>query len=415
MVSPTALITALHKYQDAGYNVTLEQVLDHLDAAKCGRGWVGVKGECKRSKAVKTMSGADKKAWRERMMAANTPEERRALAESIRKERGLKPLAGKAKPKVAEPEPEADPPPTKGKKKRPAKKKSAPKSRKRRTSAKTTEEPKTVAPKKTPAKKRATKAKAEPKAAKKPPARGKGKGKGSAKAPDQIPPKVKPETTQPPKARGKAEISNKQAGDGTQEGMPKNAKAFAKATGLSEAEAQQQWDAVESYTDVDLYGKIRAAQREGKDGDPELLALADKAEAFVKNSEPFKGEVYRGMSFASADEVRNIFQEGGEFTTDALTSFSSYSKAAERFAAKTVGDFFNDSQHGVFITVKSNKSGAPIREASAIPGENEVLVTSGVKYRIVSVTTEEKEGRAYKSTRGKAGKDTYTNVILEEI
>ena len=167
-------------------------------------------------------------------------------------------------------------------------------------------------------------------------------------------------------------------GDGTHEGSPRNAKEYAEQSGVSRQEAIQLVGAVTRFTGYS-YKEIRASQLAGKPN-----ADAQKIEQYLKTVKPYKGEVFRGMSFKSEAEVDSYFGSS-TITSTAMGSWTSDPVRANYYARSGGAEVAADRPVGVVLRVQ-NKSGASIQNVSQIKAENEVLVGSGAQYRVAGRT-----------------------------
>jgi len=168
-------------------------------------------------------------------------------------------------------------------------------------------------------------------------------------------------------------------GDGTHEGSPRNAKEYAEQAGVSRQEAIQLVGAVTRFTGTDSYKEVRASQLAGKPN-----ADAQKIEQYLKTVKPYKGEVFRGMSFKSEAEVDSYFGSG-TISSKAMGSWTSNPVRANYYARRGGAEVAADRSVGVVLKVQ-NKSGASVQNVSRFKAENEVLVGSGAQYRVAGRT-----------------------------
>ena len=171
-------------------------------------------------------------------------------------------------------------------------------------------------------------------------------------------------------------------GDGTHAGglsyEPSVMDAYAKKTGLSMRQVEDRMHAVTDYTGS-KYTQIRADQRAGRSN-----KRANLVEAHLKDSTPYKGEIYRGMSIRPGSTVEDL-RRSLESGTTSLNSWTSSNAPATGFVAKQYMQ--GDGRTPVLLRAK-NKTGASVRELSAFDLEDEVLVGRGARYRVTGQSTQ---------------------------
>ena len=159
--------------------------------------------------------------------------------------------------------------------------------------------------------------------------------------------------------------------------------------GKSMLRANQTFNAIHGFTG-NTFGDIRKNQQSGKpDKRAELI------ESYVRSAPPAEGRLYRGMTLEKGDTVENVvrrIQSG----TSSMASWTNNRSVAENFSSPADGT-------AIIMRVNNNKSGASIENFSVHPAEQEVLVPSKVKYRLI------------KQREVKQGKDTYTILDFEEV
>lgn len=160
-----------------------------------------------------------------------------------------------------------------------------------------------------------------------------------------------------------------------------------KETGMSRAEAEQSYNAMEGYFGSD-YSFIRA----GKPPSEALKGkLIDKA---LSKARPYNGEIYRGIHLSDSEYASwsKALQKGATMDMKGISSWSSKTNVAESFARK--GSLSGQS---IIFKVKSTNKAVPVQHLSHFgSGEAEVLAPSTVKYAISSYKT--------------VGKTTYINL-----
>lgn len=81
--------------------------------------------------------------------------------------------------------------------------------------------------------------------------------------------------------------------------------------------------------------------------------------------QPYKGTIYRGLSFSSREEIEELLNLG-EWNEPGITSFTSSKEVAEK-------EFTNHGEWGLVLSCNNNKTAIPFRHISIIPFEEEVL------------------------------------------
>jgi len=176
-------------------------------------------------------------------------------------------------------------------------------------------------------------------------------------------------------------------GDGSHEGMPRNAQEYynlATKNGkqITLKEAQDTVDAIKDWAG-DGYEEIRKDQKEGRVN--ERATLIDN---YIKNLTPYKGEVYRGITFDNKKEMDAWLKgdkDGILGNQNAHASWSSELEVAKDFAS------VEDDLGRVSVVIKSvnNKSGVSISNLSSYgKTESEVIVSKDAKHKVKSVREE---------------------------
>jgi hypothetical protein len=191
------------------------------------------------------------------------------------------------------------------------------------------------------------------------------------------------------KVKGKLKTTRSEeeglTGDGSHEGMPRNAQEYynlATKNGkqITLKEAQDTVEAIEDWTQ-DGYKEIREDQKAGQ-----LNERATLIDNYIKNSTPYKGEVYRGITFGNKKDMEDWLKGDKDGVLDNQNAHASWSSEIE--VAK---DFAEDDQDRVPVVIKSvnNKSGVSIVNLS-IHGksESEVIVPKDAKHKVKSVREE---------------------------
>ena len=170
--------------------------------------------------------------------------------------------------------------------------------------------------------------------------------------------------------------------------------------GYTGVRGQQLLNALKNGENLSDYEKDKARRYEGKQerGEMEYEAfeyerMADALEDLVYNAPKYKGDIYRGIHTkdrASAEALIEKFARGDEVKT--LTSWSADKGKAEDFTWEDAnGDAMLDGGTGVLWRV-NNRDGAPVSSRSAFGTEEEVLVPSGMQYRVNGVKERMIEG-----------------------
>jgi hypothetical protein len=85
-----------------------------------------------------------------------------------------------------------------------------------------------------------------------------------------------------------------------------------------------------------------------------------------KNIKPYKGVIYRGLSFDSKQDLMKALARGkGDWSEPGITSFSANKTVAEDFACR--------KKWGLVLTCSNNRSAIPFRHMSLLSWEDEIL------------------------------------------
>jgi hypothetical protein len=207
-----------------------------------------------------------------------------------------------------------------------------------------------------------------------------------------VEPKTKPEAEKQP-------VKNL-AGDGTHDGAPKNAQEYYDAvtkTGkqITLKEAQDTANAIKYWTGKGS-SEIREDQKNGREN-----RQADQIDEFIKNSTPYKGEIYRGITFSSEDEAMKWAKGDKDGIVGNQSAHSSWTSDIAIAAHFTELDFSGEKSTQVIIK-STNKSGASIRNLSVFGkpeagklgrDEKEVVVSKNTRHKFKGVT--KKDGILY--------------------
>jgi hypothetical protein len=190
------------------------------------------------------------------------------------------------------------------------------------------------------------------------------------------------------------------AGDGTHESVPKNAEEYYDAvtkTGkqITLKEAQDTANAIKYWTGKGS-SEIREDQKNGREN-----RQADQIDEFIKNSTPYKGEIYRGITFSSEDEAMKWAKGDKDGIVGNQSAHSSWTSDIAIAAHFTELDFSGEKSTQVIIK-STNKSGASIRNLSVFGkpeagklgrDEKEVVVSKNTRHKFKGVT--KKDGILY--------------------
>ena len=188
-------------------------------------------------------------------------------------------------------------------------------------------------------------------------------------------------------------------GDGTHEGVPKNAEEYRKmmiknGNNIDTEESERIIGSVKNWSDYS--GDIRHAQKKGQ-----FNQEAEDIEAYIKSSTPYKGEIYRGISFGSEKEAMDWLKGDKDKILDnqsALASWTSNMGIATNFAKDIDGELAtsdNEVRQPVVIQSK-NKTGASILRFSKYPEQEEVVVSKSARHKVKNIT--KKNGIIYVET-----------------
>lgn len=144
-----------------------------------------------------------------------------------------------------------------------------------------------------------------------------------------------------------------------------------------------------SQLDFEYIRAVQRGQTVTASGYPVTLELKRRAQVSIKEIDSalekapkYKGKIFRGMSLESEDQLRSIFNQGGEFKSEAITSYSKVRHAAE--------DFARDGNVRVIIEAEVKHSRVhDIEPVSSIGEEKELLLQKGEIFSVQSVKRDE--------------------------
>lgn len=176
-------------------------------------------------------------------------------------------------------------------------------------------------------------------------------------------------------------------GDGTQEGVPKNAQEYydmmtKKGNKITIEEAERTVQTLRDWSQTD-YSDIRAVQM-GAKARPKPVQQAKDIDDFIKNSKPYNGSIYRGLVFR--DEKEAIFELTKGSDTIEQKAHSSWSSS--RAKGLEFAEMRGGTRQQPVLVETVNKTGAPMANLSAFKEEMEVIVPKGSKHKILSIAKE---------------------------
>lgn len=137
--------------------------------------------------------------------------------------------------------------------------------------------------------------------------------------------------------------------------------------GCSPQEAEQIVASMEAYSGND-FSRIHWDADGAEPETADILKVFDAGRAPV-----YKGDLYRGLRFASYDQAMKVLMAGrGSWTEPGITSFSTDINISEHEFASHSGD-----QWGVLFTCRDNKTAIPFQHMSVNSREAEVLSPGG--------------------------------------
>ena len=167
---------------------------------------------------------------------------------------------------------------------------------------------------------------------------------------------------------------------------------IAKITGMKDKEVKLSLEALKKFSGTEEYKKYRELEKTGKiisENSSEAIAKTkSEVEAinqYIDKMPKFHGSIYRGMRLESQqvlDDVIKKLQNGESSELNAMSSFSSSEFVARTFALTDR----KDQSVALIYEVVENKSGVTIKNLSRFPGEDEVLVPKGARYKLAGDT-----------------------------
>ena len=170
-------------------------------------------------------------------------------------------------------------------------------------------------------------------------------------------------------------------------GNPEVTSKIAKVTGMKDKEVKSSLKALAKFSGAG-YKKYRELEKTGKlsSGESNEVVARMKSEVkainqYIDKMPKFHGSIYRGVQLESQqalDDAIKKLQNGESHELNAMSSFSSSESQARAFALAGK----KDQKVSVIYEVIENKSGVTIRNLSKFPGEDEVLVPKGARYKL---------------------------------
>ena len=148
----------------------------------------------------------------------------------------------------------------------------------------------------------------------------------------------------------------------------------------------------------------------------EALASSDNLEDFVSRAPKYKGQVHRGINLPNEqayDSFMSDLTKGKKVNT--LESWSADEEIATGFANGSNSATIKRGSPGIEVVMHvENKHGSPIAAFSALGSEDEVLMPSKVRYKVLkkTVITEDSDDLLFESFGGKRKR---VEVYLEQI
>lgn len=229
---------------------------------------------------------------------------------------------------------------------------------------------------------------------------------------ETIPKQDQPSTTTKKKTKKVPSL----IGDGTHEAVPRNAQEYydamiKKGSNITIEDASRTVKTIKEWTGSGST-TIRQLQQQGK-----FSQEAEDIDNFIKNSTPYKGEIYRGIKFDNeAKAMEWLKGKEGDGILDnqsAHASWTSKFDKAELYAG-------SDPDYAEFITFQpviiktKNKTGASINNLSLHQDESEVIVSKNTRHKVekfrkengaIIVETEEIEENSMEAGTSKKDKD----------
>ena len=158
--------------------------------------------------------------------------------------------------------------------------------------------------------------------------------------------------------------------------------------------ARKYFHAIRDYSD-DGYKDIRFAQlaelQQGKPiEDARLKEKIDLIEEYIASAPLYPKDIplYRGFGSRNPDNLQafeEAYVNGELITMSGISSWTSKEGKAH--------DFVRNKKHVALFELVSNKTGVSIRHLSVFPGEDEVLFSTNVTYRIIGKSEVDVEGK----------------------
>lgn len=156
----------------------------------------------------------------------------------------------------------------------------------------------------------------------------------------------------------------------------------ADGTSTSQYSKEEQIKAIKDWSDGE-YGYIRQTQRGDYNGDDadKYKRKGDALEEYIASQPSFTGDIYRGISTDTPID----FRQGQKITMNGTSSWSKDEDIADEFSQ-------NDEYSYFFVTEGCSKA-ADISQHAMNPGEQEVLVSKDVTFKITYVEIDPDTGQ----------------------
>ena len=162
---------------------------------------------------------------------------------------------------------------------------------------------------------------------------------------------------------------------------------------MTRAQYRKAFDDPKKRAKMTQYAKNQAMQTTTEEY-LELKKSIDSVEDFISRAPTYQGQIHRGVAVPpdQMNEFMESLMKGN--STLSMESWSTDLKMAQEFAGLDKGVDFGDfvpkgkwktDANHVVLTVLDNKHGVPIRGVSALAHEQEVLMPTGVRYKMLGM------------------------------
>ena len=162
---------------------------------------------------------------------------------------------------------------------------------------------------------------------------------------------------------------------------------------MTRAQYRKAFDDPKTRAKMTQYGKSQAMQTTTEEY-LEMKKRIDSVEDFISRAPTYQGQIHRGVAVPpdQMNEFMESLMKGN--STLSMESWSTDLKMAQEFAGLDKGVDFGDfvpkgkwktDANHVVMTVLDNKHGVPVRGVSALAHEQEVLMPTGVRYKMLGM------------------------------